>query len=102
MQIKLMINEEEKTFLAHFVKGRILRRAFEINKKLKDVDELEMLDTLVEFACEVFKDQFSPDDVYDGLELEDLVPVVKGVLDEVVDKATKNIQGGESSQKKRK
>lgn len=93
MQIKLMFGEEEKTFVAHFVKGRILRRAFEINKKLSDADQIEQLDLLVAFVCEVFADQFTPDDVWDGLDLETLFPTVKGIFDEVVEKATRGVQG---------
>lgn len=88
-----MMGKEEKIFVAHFVKGRILRRAFEINKNLSKYDELEQLDTLVAFVCEVFSDQFTPDEVWDGLDIETVFPVVRGIFNEVVEKATKGVQG---------
>lgn len=94
MQIKLMIGEEEKSFVAHFVKGRILRRAFELNKKFETMDQLEQLDSLVAFVCEVFGDQFTPDQVWDGLPLETIFPEVQGIFNEVVEKATSGVKGG--------
>jgi hypothetical protein len=94
MQFKLLIDEKEKTFYAPFIKGRILRRALQINNTLNGGDlGVEALDELVSFVCEVFNNQFTPDDVWDGMELEGMFSKLQEVFIEVVNRATSGIQG---------
>ncbi|MDF2534414.1 MAG: hypothetical protein K0R18_571 [Bacillales bacterium] len=89
MEIKLLINDKEKTFKNLFVKGRMLRRALEINKKM-DFSKLseEDLDGLVDYVCEVFNGQFSRDNFYDGIEVGDMVPTIQNVMENVAGKAS--------------
>lgn len=94
MQLKLMVDDKEKIYVAHQVKGRMLRRAFELNKKLNEMEELDQLDALVAFVCEVFNDQFTPDMVWDGLNLETVFTEVQGIFNQVVDIATSGVKGG--------
>lgn len=98
MQFKLTIDDKEKTFSVPFVKGRMLRRALQLNKTLnmKELDE-EVIDRMVEFVCEVFNNQFSPDEVWDGLPLEGIFPKLHDVFSEVVERATSGIQGVSNS-----
>jgi hypothetical protein len=95
MQFKLMIEDKEKIFYAPYIKGRIFRRALEMNKKLNagEVD-VEVSDELVTFVCEVFNNQFTPAEVWDGLELEGVLPKLQDVFFEVINKGTSSVQGG--------
>jgi hypothetical protein len=84
MEIKLFIDEKEKTFTVPFVKGRMFRRVIEINKKhdLKDIDP-ETLDVLVDFVVECFNSQFSRDEFYDGIAANQLIDVTLGIIEKV-------------------
>lgn len=53
---------------------------------LNNLDE-EGLDTLIRFVCEVFNNEFSVDDFYDGIEISEMIPTIKNVIEEVVGKA---------------
>jgi hypothetical protein len=98
MQIELRINGEKKSFVTPFIKGRIFRKALKLNKSLtgSELNE-EQLDQLVEFVCDVFDGRFSPDDVYDGLELRGLLTKLQSVLVEVIETATDGIVGTSDS-----
>ena len=50
MEIKLLINDKEKTFVSNFISARMLRRTLEISKKVNFNDmSPEELDTMVDF-----------------------------------------------------
>jgi hypothetical protein len=89
MQIKLLIAGEEKSFNNLFIKGRMLRRALEINKKM-DFSNLseEDLDGLVDYVCEVFNGQFSRDEFYDGIDVGDMMVTIQDVIETVAGKAS--------------
>jgi hypothetical protein len=85
MQITLFINGEERTFTVPFVKGRMLRRVLEIRKKydLNDIDA-ETLDILVSYITELFNNQFTIDDVYDGIPADKLISTILDCINKVV------------------
>jgi hypothetical protein len=91
MKITLFINGEEKTFTVPFVKARMFRRALEITKKydLNDVD-VETLDVLVSYVVELFNNQFTIDDVYDGVPADKLIPTILDCINSVVGVAGKS------------
>jgi hypothetical protein len=91
MQITLFINGEEKTFTVPFVKARMFRRALEITKKhdLNDVD-VETLDVLVSYVVELFNNQFTIDDVYDGVPADKLISTILDCINSVVGVAGKS------------
>jgi hypothetical protein len=84
MKIILFVDDKEKTFTVPFVKGRMLRRVIEINKKY-DLDNLdpETLDILVDFVVECFNSQFSQDQFYDGIASGKLIDTVLDIIDKV-------------------
>jgi hypothetical protein len=101
MQFKLMVEDKEKTFSVPFVKGRIFRKALKINKTLNQeggIDEAA-LDELEEFVCDVFNNQFTPDDLEDGLPLDGILDTLRGVFFEVINRATSSIQSGSNESK---
>ena len=84
----------EKTFMATEIKGRMIRKAVEFTK-FKDADEtainVETLDEMVNFVVEVFGNQFTLDDVYDGIEVENIVPEMMRCIQEVVKRFSSKI-----------
>lgn len=85
MDIKLLIDGKEKTFVSDFISARMLRRTLEISKKINFNDmTAEELDTMVDFIVELFKDKFTRDDAYDGLSSNELIPTITRCITEVV------------------
>jgi len=71
MQITLRIDKQDKTFTNDFVKARIFRNALKMNEEMsKEGDEItvETFDKMMGFVVNVFDNQFTVDDLWDGLE----------------------------------
>ncbi|MEH7157475.1 phage tail assembly chaperone G [Neobacillus drentensis] len=100
MHFKLMIDDKEKTFSVPFVKGRIFRKALKMNRTLNQGELTEeVLNELEEFVCEVFENQFTPEQIEDGLPIDGLMATLRGVFFEVINRATSSIQGGSDTSK---
>lgn len=68
--------EVESTYIAS-PKGRMVRRAYEIIENLNTTRVTkEDIDTLASFVVELFGNQFTVDDVYDGLGAKALLPTL--------------------------
>ncbi|MGE7131254.1 phage tail assembly chaperone G [Lysinibacillus xylanilyticus] len=87
MQITLKINGQEKIFSNDFVKARVFRNALKMNEKMrKEGNEIsvETFDEMISFVVNVFDNQFTIDDVWDGLEAgrlqEEIMRVFNNVL----------------------
>jgi len=93
MKFTLIVNGEEKIFTVPFIKGRVLRNALKLNKKLgeKELLDDETLDELIIFICSVFDNQFTLDDVLDGLPAQGMFVALQGVLMDVVTMATEGV-----------
>jgi len=66
-----------KTYTSNKVKARMVRRATEITdgvdfNNLKPAD----LDRIIDFVCEVYKNKFTRDELYDGLDADKLIPTL--------------------------
>ena len=79
---------KDKVYVAPEVKARMVRKALELTQnisysELKPAD----LDTQINYVCELFGNQFTVDDVYDGLAADKLIPTiwdcVNGVIGEM-------------------
>ena len=96
MQIVLRIDGEDKTFKNDFVKARIFRNALKMNEKMREEDNeisVDTFDEMISFVVSVFDNQFSVDDVWDGLEAGALQPEIMRVFNNVL-----NIGGLETKQ----
>jgi hypothetical protein len=69
IQVTLMIDGKEKVFTRHFVKARIHRKALEMEKEFieKEATILEALDARIALLCEAFDNEFTADQVEEGL-----------------------------------
>lgn len=95
MQINLKIEGKEKTFSASFIKARMFRRAlgFQNNFDFNNLSE-EDLDKLVSFICELFENQFTIDELWDGLPVEELIPTITKALESVAGKVNEESELG--------
>jgi hypothetical protein len=75
-----------KTFVAINPKSRLIRKAIALVKELdftKDIEEVEDLDKLVNYVCEVYNNKFTIDELYDGLGASQLVPTLLKTIGDV-------------------
>lgn len=81
MEIKL----KNKTYVASFISARMVRRTIEVSSSI-NFEKLtpEELDKLIDFIVDLFSNQFTRDDVYDGLASRDLIPTITTCINEVV------------------
>ena len=84
MEIKLRINNQEKTFVNDFVSARALRQNIELRKTIKFEDlSVSDLDKLMQSVCDIFNKQFTIDDIYDGLASNKLMPEIARIFKEL-------------------
>ena len=83
----------EKTYVAKPVKARMFREAIAINEKI-DFNHLttEALDELIGFVCAIYGNQFTIDEVYDGLDADKLVTTLSKSISGIVSGVTKKLE----------
>jgi len=87
MQITLRIDGDNKTFINDFVKARVFRNALKMNERMrKEGNEIsvETFDEMISFVVNVFDNQFTIDDVWDGLEAGKLQDEIMRVFNNVL------------------
>lgn len=94
MEIILKIEKKNKTFTADFISARMVRRTIEVSNGI-NFERLkpEELDKLVDYIVELFGNQFTRDDVYDGLSSKDLLSTITNCINEVVGGMTASTGG---------
>jgi hypothetical protein len=78
MNLTLKIDGEEKHFVSGFVPAILYRRLLEMNKRV-DYNNLspEEMDELVEVVRNLFNNEFTIDEFYNGLSVKQLVPTIR-------------------------
>lgn len=90
MDIKL----KNKTYVADFISARMVRRTIEVSNGINfESLKAEELDKLIDYIVELFSNQFTRDDVYDGLASKDLLPTITKCINEVVGQMTEVTAG---------
>lgn len=84
IKVRLYIDDQEKTFMAPFVPTRIVRTVLEMQTRM-DFNNLkpDEMDELVNLICNVFKNQFTIDQFYDGLPADEFQQTMIKVLNAV-------------------
>jgi len=94
MEIILKKDKKDKTYTTGFISARMVRRTIEVSQGV-DFDNIspEELDKLIDYIVELFNNQFTRDDVYDGLQSKDLIPTITKCINEVVGEMTEVTAG---------
>ncbi|OLS02552.1 phage tail assembly chaperone G [Tissierella creatinophila] len=94
MQIILRMDKKDKTFTADFISARMVRRTIEVSEGINfESLKPEELDKLIDYIVELFSNQFTRDDVYDGLSSKDLLSTITNCINEVVGGMTESTGG---------
>lgn len=98
MTLTLRLEGQEKVFTLDFISARMLRRTIEISKTVNFSDiSAEELDTMVGYLVQLYGNQFSVDEVYDGLSATELVPTLVRCIQEVVGELGEVTSGDEKN-----
>jgi len=94
MNITLKIAGMDKTFTAGFISARMVRRTIEVSRGVNFENiSPEELDTLIDYIAELFGNQFTRDELYDGLSSKELIPTITGCINEVVGQVAEATSG---------
>lgn len=97
MQIKLRIIENNKpvvkTFDTGFIAMRLVKDAISLQDVLGKGEITEkMVDQLAAFVVKVYNYQFSIDELYDGLEIDEFLPALMGTVHQIADRMMGKIE----------
>ena len=87
MKIVLRIDGQDKTFLNDYVEAINFRNALELNKefaKNNDMGDVATFDKIVEFVVKAFNQQFSVEDVWNGLPITKIQSEPMRIFSEVL------------------
>lgn len=76
MEIKL----NDKTYRTKKIKAVYVREAFELIESIGERVTLEKLDKMIDFVIRLYGEQFTAEDVYNGLEADALYPTLFGAI----------------------
>ena len=83
---------EVKTFVTNKIKARLVRKALEVKQEINpDNFTTDALDKLADFTCEAYKNKFTRDQLYDGLDSEQLIPILRETMEKVINGVTSRL-----------
>ena len=93
MQITLNINGEDKSFTAPFVNARKLRETIAMSAKMQGQAQDEtMIDNMVNYIVDIFGNQFTSDNFYDGYAADKVLETFNNCVLEVTGKLANKTQ----------
>lgn len=95
IEIELEINGEIKRFVCTKVKGILLRKTVSVIKAFTDMDKgmnEENLDKLVDYMVDVFGKQFTREEFYNGIELDDVIVKIQKTAETIMEMVTNKIK----------
>ena len=84
MKITLNIDNKKREFTTPFISGRKLRNTFAMSKKIESLKQDEtMLDEMVSYIVDIFNNQFTIDQFYDGIEANKIISTFTELVEEI-------------------
>lgn len=93
LELELYIGGKKKTFVAPFVSARMLRRAMEIAKEEEKMDQVESMDATVDYLADLFGNQFTRDEFYDGIPAHEFQDTVERCMKSIVSGMNESTEG---------
>ena len=89
----MSIQIDGKEYALGAVKARMFRKAVALTDEM-DLEKISVkdLDDMVDFVVEAYGNRFTRDDLYDGLEAKDLMPVLSKCITDVVGGVTDKLE----------
>ncbi|AZV90564.1 hypothetical protein BUN12_2312 [Bacillus amyloliquefaciens] len=91
-----IVSVPEKTFIQPFVTARYTYRALEIHADATDEEfgktERDVMDEMMTLVLDIFKGQFTFDDILDGVQSDELFDWLRDIMDQVMVKDKKKAQ----------
>lgn len=80
-KLTLLIDGKDKTFISHFIPTRILRNFLEAQTRI-DMNAMnaEDLDEILAMLCSAYNNQFTLDELYDGLPADKLQDTLENFI----------------------
>nr|WP_302599769.1 hypothetical protein [uncultured Cellulosilyticum sp.] len=97
MQIKLMINGEERTFVAPFLSGKLYKDFFEMQRKLQEPKDPSVMNTMIDFVCRVYGNQFTIDQYWEGVPLNKVLSEIVRTVNELGELIMEDVEGGDGN-----
>lgn len=77
MKIELLIDGQERIFTTNFISGRFFRKVMEFDESIDYSDiSVKETDKLIGFICDVFDNQFTVDEFYDGIASNEVISTI--------------------------
>ena len=95
IEIELETNGEIKRFVCTKIKGILLRKTVGIIKVFESMDkgmDEEKLDRLADYMVDVFENQFTREEFYDGVELDDVIVKIQKTAETIMEMVTSKIK----------
>ncbi|ERN54324.1 phage tail assembly chaperone G [Alkalihalophilus marmarensis] len=77
---------EKKTYANAFFGMGAYKRTLEIQQTVEDVMDGELTDEYLQYICEMYNHQFTIQDLYEGLPLDEFFKVFQGTVNTVINK----------------
>lgn len=102
MNLTLFVDDKEKNYTVSFIKARMFRKAISFGKTM-DFDNLgvDQIDELVGFVCDLFNNQFTVDEFYDGLPVDEFMSTIIEAMHSVTGAASGNKASGDEGNEKK-
>lgn len=86
MKITLYSGDEEKTFISPFISSRKIKKAMALENKLNNVEDFteDLIDEIAEFLVDIYGNQFTIDDLLDGLPSHQFFEKIRSDMSEMI------------------
>lgn len=91
MKVTIKINGKDKTFTTDFISARMFKKTEELQRRAMNKEDID-LDEIVQYIVEVYGNQFTMDEFYDGVDVSDIFPIFLDTTKAVIDKFQSKIQ----------
>ena len=100
MKLVLKINNIDKTFESPFISARKLRKTMEIGQKISSGKiGVDAIDDLLSYIVDIFGNQFTLDEAYDGLASNKIMSTTVECINEVTGKLGESLEEINKSEK---
>lgn len=83
---------EVRTFTTGKMKSRLVVAALEVRQEINSTEfRVDSVHKLADFVCKVYKDKFTRDQLYDGLDSEQLLPTLKKTMEGAISGVTNRL-----------